>query len=68
MSNETAEFQPHLVRLSMRRSDVIKAAKKFDSCMSEFEGDMTCCHEDMDVLFGAVEKLRREEHEINNAR
>lgn len=46
--------------------DVIKAAKRFDGCMSEFEGDLAACHEDMDALFDAVEKLRKEEDAIDN--
>lgn len=42
------------------QSDVVKAAKRFDACMSEFEGDLSRCHEDMDMLFTAVGKLREE--------
>jgi hypothetical protein len=53
-----------LIRLRVRRSDVVNAAKRFDACMSEFEGDMSCCQEHMDGLFDACQKLNREEDEI----
>lgn len=49
------------VRLGVRRGDVIAAAQRFDACMSEFEGDLSCCHEAMETLFDTVARLRKEE-------
>jgi len=68
MSDETRTtdpVQPALVRLRVRRLDVIQAAKRFDACMAEFEGDPSACHEYMDALFVSVEKLRTEEEALN---
>jgi hypothetical protein len=62
----TTDDFDHLLEVGERRSAVIRAAKRFDSCMSEFEGDLACCHEDMDALFDAVEKLRKIEDAIDN--
>jgi hypothetical protein len=62
---ETTDYQPALVRLRVRRLDVIQAAKRFDACMAEFEGDLSACHEYMDALFVSVEKLRTEEEALN---
>ncbi|MCW3477392.1 hypothetical protein [Limobrevibacterium gyesilva] len=66
-TNVNAQFEADMpfLRLRICQTDVIKAAKRFDACMTEFAGDLAACHEYQGALFSAVERLRREEDAIN---
>lgn len=66
-TNMNAQFDAEMpfLRLRLRQTDVIKAAKRFDACMTEFEGDLSACHEYQDALFTAVDGLRAEENAVN---
>lgn len=57
----TGDYDLVSVRLGALRGDVIAAAQRFDACMSEFEGDLSCCHDALGTLFETIAKLRKEE-------
>jgi hypothetical protein len=42
-------------------NSVVSAARRFSDCAAEFDGDLAVCHEYIDALWTAVDRLKKAE-------